>query len=187
MAIAGSETLRAIITVEDRTAAALHAINQRFAAFGSPLRRISGGLKEIGEEAGLARLGEHAKGAFEHLHRLHGAVTGILAPLGALSALASFGGIAEVIKSTAEYGEHLQLASRATGLSTTQLGGVEYAARLANVNSTQLDQGLEYLNRNIARAAMGKNKDLEIILGQHGYGQYAGADGGAASGNGQDR
>ena len=88
MAIAGSETLRAIITVEDRTAvAALHAINQRFAAFGAPLRRISGGLKEIGEEAGLARLGEHAKGAFEHLHRLHGAVTSILAPLGALSAL----------------------------------------------------------------------------------------------------
>ena len=174
MAIAGSETLRAIITVEDRTAAALHAINQRFAAFGAPLRRIGSGLKEIGEEAGLARLGEHAKGAFEHLHRLHEAVTDILAPLGALSALVSFSGIAEVVKSTAEYGEHLQLASRATGLTTTQLGGIEYAARLANVDPTQADQGLEYLNRNIAMAAMGKNKDLEIILGRMGISNVPG-------------
>lgn len=167
MAIA-EETLRAIITVEDRTAGALAAIRGRLGAFAALPQHISKRFKELGEETGLAKVGEHAKGAAEHVRRLHGALTDVLRPLGALTAMASFGGIAEAVKSAADLGEHLTLASKATGLSAPQLGGLEYAARLANVPAQSLDRGLGNLNTVIAEAARGKAKDAQIILSRMG-------------------
>lgn len=167
MAIA-EQTLRAVIEIEDRTAAALHAINQRFARAAAPIHHIGHGLSELAEESGLRTIGERAERAGEHLRRLRERAVDILPALSALGGIVSVAGLAEIIKSSGEYGEHLLLTSRATGLSAPQLGGLEYAGKLAGVGQEQLDRGIEYLNRTIAEAARGKNKDAELIFSRMG-------------------
>ena len=54
-------------------------------------------------------------------------------------------------------------------MATEMLAGWHYAAGLVNVNVSQLDKGLTFLNRNINEAASGKAKDVEKILGHMGF------------------
>src|SRR5487761_1539782 len=69
--MAAEETLKAVITVEDRTAGALGAIRSRLAAFGALPQHITQRFKRLGEETGLAKVGEHAKAAGERVKGLH--------------------------------------------------------------------------------------------------------------------
>lgn len=180
--MASEQTLRAVIGIVDRFSAPLHVLdekieraaarlehmNKRFAAFSAPIVNIRKHLGELGEEVGLVKLGERAERATEHFRRLRERAVEILPALSALSGIVSIAGIAEVIKSSSEYGEHLYLTSRATGLSGPQLGGLEYAGKLAGVGQEQIDRGVEYLNRTISEAARGKNKDAELLLSRLG-------------------
>lgn len=166
--MASDTTLRAIITVLDQTAAPLKAINERFAGFSAPLSRIWGALSDIGEETGLAKIGERAGEAFEQVRHLGEGLLEIAGPLAALGTAGSVAGLIEMAKSTAEVEEQLALAAKTSGLAAQNLAGWQYAAKLANVDTEQLTRGVEFLNRNIALAAGGKSKDVEAILSQMG-------------------
>jgi hypothetical protein len=167
--MASDQTLRAIITVLDKTAEPLHQISARFEHYGSLVHGIGRRLAVLGEETGLARIGEHAAAAFEKVKHLGEGLLELAGPLAALGAAGSAAGLFEIVKSTAEFGEQLKLGAVAAGLSTETLSGWHYAAKLANVDVQQLDKGLQYLNRNIVEAAMGKAKDVETILQRMGF------------------
>jgi hypothetical protein len=166
--MASDQTLRAIITVLDRTAEPIHQINARFEAMGAPLREISSRVSELAEEVGLKRIGEHAKKAFEQVRHLGEAVLEIAGPLAALGAAGSVAGLVEMAKSTAEFAEQLDIGAGMTGIATETLSGWHYAAGLVNVDVQQLDKGFTYLNRNINEAAAGKAKDVQTILTRMG-------------------
>jgi hypothetical protein len=51
--MASDQTLRAIITVLDKTAAPFRAINERIERLGAPLRHIGDRLTALAEETGL--------------------------------------------------------------------------------------------------------------------------------------
>lgn len=167
--MASDQTLRAIITVLDRTAEPLHQINQRFTALGAPLREIGSRVNELAEETGLKGIGEHAREAFEHVRRLGEGLLEIAGPLAALGAAGSVAGLVEIAKSTAEFAEKLDISAAKTGIATEQLAGWHYAAGLVGVDVDQLDKGFTYLNRNINEAAAGKAKDVETILRRMGF------------------
>lgn len=162
------QILRAIITVLDKTAEPLHQINARFAGLSAPLQNIGRHLSELSEESGLSKIGEHAAHAFEKVKGLGEGLLELAEPLAALGAVGSVAGLAEVAKATAEYGEQMKLASIATGLSTQQLAGWQYAAKLANIDADQMTKGLQYLNRNIAEAAMGRAKPVAQLFAAMG-------------------
>jgi len=167
--MASQQTLQAIITVLDQTAAPLHQINQRFAQMSAPLRQIGSRLSTLAEETGLRNIGEHARDAFQHVRNLGSSITGLLGPLAALGAAGSLAGLFEFVKSTAEVEGKLYDLSIATNIAGQQLAGWQYAAKLAHVDVEQLGKGFERLNKNIAEAAQGKAKDVEQILGKMGF------------------
>ena len=167
--MASDQTLRAIITVLDRTAEPMHQINARFAAMAMPLRDISSRIGELAEESGLKAVGEHARGAFEHVRHLGEGLLELAGPLAALGAAGSIAGLVEIAKSTGEFAERLDIAAAKTGIATETLSGWHYAAGLVNVDVDQLDKGFTFLNRNIALAAGGKAKDVEAILAHMGF------------------
>jgi hypothetical protein len=172
--MASEQTLRAVITVLDRASEPIHRINQRFERMSEPIRHIGDRLGTLAEEVGLVRIGEHAHQAFEHVRRLGEGVRGLVAPLAALGALGSAAGLFEVVKHTAEWGEQLLFGSQIANMSAEALTGWHYAAGLVNVDLEKLDRGFAYLNRNIAFAAMGKEKDVAAILGHMGLHNMAG-------------
>jgi hypothetical protein len=59
--MAYEQTLRAIITVLDRTAEPLHRINERLERLSEPIRHIGDRLGVLAEESGLRTIGEHAR------------------------------------------------------------------------------------------------------------------------------
>ncbi len=162
--MASDQTLRAIITVLDRTSEPLRQINARFASMSSPIRQIGSRIGELGELTGLANIGTQAKNALEHVRGLGQGLLSLAGPLAALGAAGSVAGLVEIAKSTAEFAEKLDIGAAMTGIATDQLAGWHYAAGLVNVDVTRLDRGFTFLNRNIAQAAMGKAKEVQQIL-----------------------
>src|SRR5487761_1550752 len=135
--MAAEETLKAVITVEDRTAGALGAIRSRLAAVGALPQHNNQRFKRLGEETGLAKVGEHAKAAGERVKGLHERISGLIPAL--------------------------------AGLAATQLGGLQFAGKIAGVSADQINRGVQYFNRQIAEAARGKAKDAQIILTRLGF------------------
>lgn len=174
MAEAAEEHLNVVISVIDRATAGIRAINERIGAIAAPVRRIGGALGELAEESGIRGIGEHATEALEHVRRLHETLSDVLAPIAALTAGFSVAGLAELVKGTAEYAEQLELTSKASGLSTAQLGGWHYAAQLANISQERLSRGLQYFNRTIAEASRGKAADAELIFSRLGFANVPG-------------
>jgi len=166
--MASDQTLRAIITVLDRTAEPIHQINARFAAMSAPLREIGSRIGQLAEETGIKSIGVHARQAFQQVEHLGASVLRLAGPLAALGGLASAGGLLEIAKSTAEFAEKLDISSKKTGMHTEVLAGWHYAAGLVNVDIDQLDKGFGFLNRNISDAASGKAKDVEAIFRRMG-------------------
>ena len=164
--IMADQTLRAIITVLDRTAAPLHAINARFAAMSAPLRTIGDRLGTIAEESGLATLATRARGALGEVRNL---TSGVVSLAGSLTGLAAVGGIAgifEMLKSTA-----VQLEAQIRGVGDRPPDRAVrrlHCLKEFGADAEQLDRGIQRLNRNIALAAMGKAKDVERLLGRMG-------------------
>ena len=87
--MASDQTLRAIITVLDRTSEPIRQINARFAAMSAPLRQIQSRVGELGELTGITRIGESAKNALEHVRGLGEGLLHMAEPLVALGAAAS--------------------------------------------------------------------------------------------------
>jgi len=137
------QTLRAVIEIADRTAGPLAGITQKFAAFEARIQRIPEHLKRLGEDTGVARLGEHFRETSEHARGLVERVGEIIGPLGVLAAgLFSAGGLGETVKSAAEFDEKMDLAAKSTGLTAQQLSGLSYSAKLANVDQDRLTRVL---------------------------------------------
>ena len=167
--MAADQTLRAIITVLDRTSEPIRQINTRFAAMSSPLRQIGSRISELGELTGIKNIGEHAGAALEKVRGLGEGLLAMAGPLAALSAAGSVAGLVEIAKSTGEFAEKLDIGAAMTGIASEKLAGWHYAAGLVNIDVDRMDKGFAYLNRTISEAASGKARDAEQILKNMGF------------------
>lgn len=60
-----------------------------------------------------------------------------------------------IAKSTANFGDEQLKTSQKTGVNIRALGGLQFAAKLADVENVQLAQGLKFLSQNMAEAVRG--------------------------------
>jgi hypothetical protein len=91
-------------------------------------------------------------------------LTGWLPALGAIGSALTVGGLIEMTRHAAEGFEGLSLAAQKLGMSTGDLSVYRFAAKLAGVESEQLEKGLLKLNRAMYDAATGKNKDVAALF-----------------------
>ena len=90
---------------------------------------------------------------------------GVKKSLDMLKGLAALGGIAEMGakifelgKSSAEYGDLIERASKKTGIATDALQGLKFAAEQSDVSFDQLQTGLAKLSRTMAEAQQGNKQ-----------------------------
>src|ERR1700688_2975104 len=151
---------RNIITVLDRASEPIRAINSRIMSLGAPVRHFAAGLSEVGATAGFPQVIAQAENTGAALGRMRGQVMGLLGPLAALGAAGSIAGLAEMAKHAAGFGAQLFDASKKIGISGQSLAAYHYAAQLAGVATETVDVSMSRLNRNMALAAGGKNKEV---------------------------
>ena len=127
-------------------------------------------MRGIGEATGLREVGTAAREAHERVRGLHESFSGLLPAAAGFGFALSLREAAESLRHSAEYSEQLAITSRATGLSATQLGGLQYAGRIAGVDPTMINRAVEYLNRNRGVVAAGGkgSKDLAGIFASIG-------------------
>lgn len=71
----------------------------------------------------------------------------------------------ETIASTIEWGDELQNASERLGIATTELQQLDFAARIANVSSEEMQLGMQHLARSMAGARDGST-ELQQAFGK---------------------
>ena len=159
-----SQNLRVVITAIDHASAKFHAINQQISAMSAPLRQVGDAVGSLVEESGLRAVATRARGALGEVRNLTSGIGHLAFSLSGLAAAASVGGLFELLKSTAEFGEKLHFGAHKTGMPTEQLAGWHFAAKNAGVETEMFDKAVQRLNRNLFLAAGGKAKDVAQIL-----------------------
>lgn len=135
----------AILTVLDRATAPLRAIEKSVSHLHESASKMGEAFGAVGEKIG-----------------------DILRPLEALGAAASIGGLVETTRRAAEMGAQIYDAALKTGIGAEQLSAWHYAARESGVEADQFDKAMVRLNRSIAEAAAGKNKEAASLFAHLG-------------------
>lgn len=166
--MSGADAWTILVTALDKTAVPFRQIRQNAERMTEPFAGFGRMLTDIGEQSGLAALGEQAEGLERHFSGVADAFGALSGSLGMLGGALSVGGLIELSKHAADYGEDLYEASKKTGEAVDQLARLHYVAEQSGSSAEQLDKALEYLNYNIGQAASGHNKEaLQIFRAMH--------------------
>lgn len=157
-----------LIDLVDRFSAPFTRINRNISAMQAPLGRLSGRMSALSKATGLSSVAGAARGAAGALGHLGGQVGGLVGPMAALGAVTSAGGILESAHAAAEFAEDLENQASKTGVAADQLARWHHIAEASAIPTETMDKSLQYLNRSIAEAASGKNKDLAMMFNHLG-------------------
>ncbi|HEY3909462.1 MAG TPA: hypothetical protein VGM07_06185 [Stellaceae bacterium] len=117
----------------------------------------------------MARLREQLGATHESAHRLHEGLSGLVPAAAGVGFFLSLREGAEAMRKSAEYAEQLSITSKATGLSVTEFGGFQYAAKIAGIDPNVANRAIEYLNLNLGELQAGRaSKDVRQVFGQLG-------------------
>jgi hypothetical protein len=159
-----AQEFRAIVTVLDRATAPLRAINRNLSALNAPFRGVGSVLTELGRQTGISNIARQAENAVSKVGALGSRIGGLLGPLAALGAAASAGGLLMLARETSDLGEELEKASIKTGLTVDQIAKLHHISEAMHIETSKVDRGLVMLNRTLADAARGKNKDAAALF-----------------------
>lgn len=151
--MAVEQTFRAVIAVDDRTAALL--------------RRIQASLAGIGQNTGLVRLGAVAQrlgASMAGLGRATAALAVPMAALGTTAIIAAGAGLVSMVNQTIEAGDNLSALSDQLGISVGRIQELNYAALQSNVSQEAMTNALSRLGRGMHEAATGGNRDLLALF-----------------------
>jgi hypothetical protein len=148
--LAVDEQFRAVISVDDRTAA--------------PIRRIQQNLSRIGENTGLIGLGRVATRLSMSMGGLARATASVAAPLAVVGALGAGAGLVALVRATVDSAGALTDLSAQLGSSVESLQSLQFAAGQAGVGPEQLTGSLERLQRGMRDASVGGNKNLLALF-----------------------
>jgi hypothetical protein len=166
----GSYTV--ILKVVDLATSKFDALNKKLAALNAPFDKLNRSFDRFSKLSGLNRVGQ-VFGALERT--IGGALKTAISFVPVLGSLAGAGilaGIYRLVESTADWATHLTITSRALGMTTSQLGLLESAAKLAGGSAQSLDAGLTSMQRlmDMARNAMPGGEDIYLVFQKIGLG-----------------
>jgi len=152
------------ISAVDRASAPIEAINKRLAKLSAPAERFNKALTKFGDTSGISRvsegvatLGKISADTFRSLDRLQ-------SPLAAITGAATIGGMIELTRRWAEFGNQVGNTAYRMNLPVEKLGALRGAARLAGVSASSLDESLLGLGKTLSGAAYGRDPHAIQLL-----------------------
>ena len=123
----------------------------------------------------IASLSGHVRLLHGHLGTVNAGIAGIrnsvaqlLPMIATLGAGASLAGLFALVHSTAESQHEHERLIKTLGVSAAQLGGLNYAAKLAAVPTETLTGGIEKFNKALGSTLVGKNKAAAALFNHLG-------------------
>jgi hypothetical protein len=136
-----------------------HRATARLASIGRPFKEAREPVHRLAEE--VKHLGERFKWVGEK-------ATELLPMLGALGGAASIAGVFELVHRATESFTELARGAEKIGITTAAMRQMSYIAEMTDTPVVALDSGLFRLNRTIADATAGKNKDAAALFAHLG-------------------
>lgn len=132
---------KVVISARDEASAELKKIQKNFRFFSKSVSHVGGELKRLGAITALPIAG----------------------------AIASAGGIIKnSVSSMVEYGSAVDNTSKNLSIASDALQGFRYAAELSGSSASEMDSAIAMLNKNMANAAAGSNKNLVNLMNHLG-------------------
>lgn len=175
--MAVSRTFQAIITVLDRTAGPLRVIQARLRGLapatltvGQNLALVRDRLVALGQNPALQRVGAAMAGVGRRAMGLVGAMGRVGLGLAGLAAGAGVtaGGLVAMARATVDSAGQLVDLSNRLGTSVEDLQALRHAFSQGGVEAETLTSALERLQKGVAEAAAGQNKDLAELFQRMG-------------------
>jgi TP901 family phage tail tape measure protein len=167
--------LEVVVSAQDRITLMLSELGKKLEGLVPAAAKVSHETKELEHPGVWQRLSEHAENVRGKFGELAEKVAGVgerivdlLPMLAGLGGVGSIGGLAEMARQTAELGEHLHNLSVETGVTTQALQALQFGAEQAGLSGTNMQMGLDRLNRTIADSASGRNKQAASLFAHLG-------------------
>jgi hypothetical protein len=163
--------LHGVIRLEDQGSEALRQVAAEIHKVAAQAAKAGHAINHMHHEGVLSALREHTEQVGESFGRLHESIghvheglTDLLPAIAAVTAVASLGGVFEMVAEQAEKMESLEHTAAIIGITAHELQRMHYAAQQTGTSTEAMDKGLERLNRNLAEAAHGHNKMVAAAL-----------------------
>lgn len=136
-----TQKTKVVISAKDEASAELKKIQKNFKYFSKSASHLGSELKKLGAITSLPIAG----------------------------AIASAGGIVKnAVSSMVDYGSAVDNTSKNLSIASDSLQAFRYAAEQSGSSASEMDGAIAMLNRNMANAAQGKNKDLVALMNHLG-------------------
>jgi hypothetical protein len=169
----GMDVFKARISATDDTSAVMKLIMANAKLLGHELEQVGHKQAHLENPGVWARMREHTQEAGkqfgelgEHVKGVHERISELIPALGALGAAGSLAALVENTEHMAEaYGEMAHTAE-SLGISTQAMSQWNIVAKLSDTSAESMDKSMSKLNRTLADAGSGKNKDAASLLKQ---------------------
>jgi hypothetical protein len=165
---AAANNLVVRISAVDATSAAIDTVSKRLAGITAPATKVTKSLARLSDATGVTRLSK----AVAHLGgtavRTGDHLVGALAPLGALTAALSVGGMAKMTSDWARMSQALSFDATRIGSSVSRLHELEGSAQLAGSSAQAAASGIRTLQDTMTDAVGGRNMEAVVAFRQLG-------------------
>ena len=159
-----------IISATDRATAVVRNVNRAISRLTAPITNLQASGKALSRELGLDKIGKGLVDTGRAAQDVGRNLSSIVAPLTAIVGASSIAGVLEFGRAWATAGYQIAQAAHNANMGTSQLQGLQGAARLTGVPVEALDHSLAQLGTTLEDALYGRNQEARVMLQQLGVG-----------------
>jgi hypothetical protein len=166
-----------VITAADKASATARKVENALSRVTRPFDEVGKSFKSLGREIGFDKIGKNLSTIRSSAISTARGLGSIVAPLSAITGVASVGGVVALADGWAKVGRSVTYAAQSIGGGTRGLQEIEGAAQLVGVASGEATQGLQSLGDTMQDALYGRNQQALMLFNRLGVGIKRTGDG----------
>jgi hypothetical protein len=159
-----------VITAADKASATARKVENALSRVTRPFDEVGKSFKSLGREIGFDKIGKNLGTIRNSAISAARGLGSIVAPLSAITGVASVSGVVALADGWAKVGRSLTYASQSSGVGVRGLQEIEGAAQLVGVASGTATQGLQSLGDTMQDALYGRNQQALMLFNRLGIG-----------------
>lgn len=159
-----------VISATDKATDTVRKVNRSLSRLSAPFQEVGKSFKSLGRELGFQKIGKDLNQIGQTASRAARGVGSIVAPMAAVTGVASIAGIISLADGWAKLGRSVTYSAQNIGIGTGKLQEYEGAAKLAGLASGAMTQGLQTLGDTMEDALYGRNQQALMLFNRLGVG-----------------
>jgi hypothetical protein len=165
-----ANTFQIVISATDKATDTVRKVNKAIGSLTQPFKNVGTSFKSLGRELGFEKIGKNLSSIGQSAERAAKGVGSIVAPLAAITGVASVAGIIAMADNWAKLSRNVTYSAQSIGVSTTKLQEFQGAAKLAGLSSEAMTQSLQSLGDTMEDALYGRNQQALMLFNRLGVG-----------------